>query len=168
MLNVYSLSTFTTGHRPYINYRALYSTYQVGYLVLLLLFSSPELLGSQGELIVYPCSGVRRRRSRRPSVRRPQCSNISSETAWSIKTKFYVEPLWKGGTKVYINGPGHMTKMAAMAIYGNFFSRTRSPMVLKLGMYHWGLKLYKVYINDDPWLTLIYFTTRSNWVTYTF
>ena len=22
----------------------------------------------------------------------------------------------KGGTKVYINGPGHMTKMAAMAI----------------------------------------------------
>ena len=23
-----------------------------------------------------------------------------------------------GGTKVYINGPGHMTKMAAMPIYG--------------------------------------------------
>ena len=27
-----------------------------------LVFSSPEPLGSQGELIVYPCSGVRRRR----------------------------------------------------------------------------------------------------------
>ena len=25
---------------------------------------------------------------------------------------------WEGGTKVYINGPGHMTKMAAMPIYG--------------------------------------------------
>ena len=32
---------------------------------------------------------------------------------WPIKTKFYVEPLWEGGTRVYINGPDHMTKMAA-------------------------------------------------------
>ena len=31
-------------------------------------------------------------------------------------------------------------------------------MILKLGMYHWGLKLYKVYINDDHGLTLTYFT----------
>ena len=29
-----------------------------------------------------------------------------------------MEPPWEGGTKVYINGPGHMTKMAAMPIYG--------------------------------------------------
>ena len=58
-------------------------------------------------------SGVRRRR------RRQQCLNIfSSETALPIKAKFYVEPPWEGGTKVYINGPGHMTKMAAMPIYG--------------------------------------------------
>ena len=28
-----------------------------------------------------------------------------------------------------------------------------------------GLKLYKVYINDDPGLTLTYFTARSKWVT---
>ena len=27
-------------------------------------------------------------------------------------------------------------------------------MILKLGKYHWGLKLYKVYINDDPGFTL--------------
>ena len=38
-------------------------------------------------------------------------------------------------------------------------------MILKLG---WGLKLYIVYINDDPGLTLTYFTARSNWVAYTF
>ena len=31
-------------------------------------------------------------------------------------------------------------------------------MILKLGMQHQGLKLYKVYINDDPGLTLTYFT----------
>ena len=45
-------------------------------------------------------------------------SNIFSETAWPIKAKFYVEPPWEGETKVCINGPGHMTKMAAMPIYG--------------------------------------------------
>ena len=56
---------------------------------------------------------------RRPSSVRPfTFLNIfSSETAWPIKAKFYVEPPWEGVTKVYINGPGHMTKMAAMAIY---------------------------------------------------
>ena len=26
--------------------------------------------------------------------------------------------LWEGGTNVYINNPGHMTKMAAIPIYG--------------------------------------------------
>ena len=38
-------------------------------------------------------------------------------------------------------------------------------MILKLGILHWGLKLYKVNINDDPGLTLTYFTARSNLVT---
>ena len=99
------------------------------------LFSSPAPLGSQGELIVYPSS-------QRPSVgvRRPPFSKIfSSETAWPIKAKFYVEPPWEGGTKVYINGPGHMTKMAATPIYGKnpskiFFSRTGGPIFTKLCM----------------------------------
>ena len=86
-----------------------------------------------GELIGYPW--IRRPSVRRPSVVRPfTFSNIfSSETAWPIKAKFYVEPPWKGGTKVYTNGPGHMTKMAAMPIYGKnpskiFFSRTGRPI----------------------------------------
>ena len=35
-----------------------------------------------------------------------------------IKAKFYVEPPCEGGTKVYVNGPGHMTKMAASPKYG--------------------------------------------------
>ena len=35
-------------------------------------------------------------------------------------------------------------------------------MILKLGMEHYVLKLYKVYINDDPELTTTYFTTTSN------
>ena len=40
------------------------------------------------------------------------------ETTGPINAKFYVEPPWEGRTKVNINGPGHMTKMAAMPIYG--------------------------------------------------
>ena len=60
---------------------------------------------------------VRRRASASSSS--STISNVFfSETAWPIKAKFYVEPPLKGGTKVYINGPGHMTKMAAMPIYG--------------------------------------------------
>ena len=60
-------------------------------------------------------------------------SNIfSSETAWPIKAKFYVEPPLEGGTKVYINSPGQMTKMAAMPIYGKNLKQSSSqePEVL--------------------------------------
>ena len=83
-----------------------------------------------GELIGYPwirCPSVRRRPS--SVVRRPfTFSNIfSSETAWPIKAKFYVEPPWEGGTKVCINGPGHMTKMAAMPIYGKNLKKSSCP-----------------------------------------
>ena len=52
-------------------------------------------------------------------VRRPHTLNIfSSKTTGPIKVKFHMELLWDGGTKVCSNGPGHMTKMAAMPIYG--------------------------------------------------
>ena len=44
-------------------------------------------------------------------------SNISSETTGPIEAKFHVEPPWDGGRKVYSNGLGHLTNMAAMAIY---------------------------------------------------
>ena len=67
---------------------------------------------------------------RRPSasVVRPHFSNIfSSETAWPIKAKFYVEPPWGGGTKVYINDPGHMTKMAAMLKNAQNLKKSSSP-----------------------------------------
>ena len=50
----------------------------------------------------------------RASVHSPTFSDIFfSEITWSIKAKFRVELPWEGGTKVYINGQGHMTKMAA-------------------------------------------------------
>ena len=61
-----------------------------------LIFTSPEPSGSQGELIVYPCSGVRRRRCR---CRQLFLNIFSSETAWPIKAKLYVEPPWEGGNE---------------------------------------------------------------------
>ena len=87
-----------------------------------------------GELIGYTWSVVVRRRRRRPST----ISNVfSSETAWRIKAKFYVELPWEGGTKVCINGPGHMTKMAAKPIYGknpSKISGTGGRISTKFGM----------------------------------
>ena len=41
-----------------------------------------------------------------------------SETNWPINVKFNVGPPWKAGKKIYIDGTGHMTRMAAMPIYG--------------------------------------------------
>ena len=81
-------------------------------------------------------------------------------------------PPWDGGMKVCSNGPGHMTTMAAMPIYGenlkSIFSRTKQPMTLNIGMQHRILQTYQVCSNDNPGLTLTYFMARSNLVPYAF
>ena len=41
-------------------------------------------------------------------------------------------------------------------------------MTLKVGMLHWVLEYYQVYLNEDPGMTLAYFTARSNLVPYAF
>ena len=84
-----------------------------------------------------------------------------------------MKPPWDAGTKVCSNGPGHMPKMAAMPILGKnlkkiFFSGTKRPMTLKVGMHHQALEYYQVCSNDDPEFTLTYFTARSNLVPYAF
>ena len=111
---------------------------EIYFFLLFLFFSFLAHLSRRltGELIGYPWI---RLQSVRQSVRPFTFSNVFfSETAWPIKDKFYVEPPWAGGTKVYINGPGHMTKMAATPIYGKnpskIFSRTGGPIFTKLGM----------------------------------
>ena len=43
---------------------------------------------------------------------------LLSETAWPINAKFHVAPSWEGRNNISINGPGHMTKIADMPIYG--------------------------------------------------
>ena len=60
--------------------------------------------------------------------RRPHSLNIfSSEITRPIKVKFHMELLWDGGTKVCSNDPGHMTKMAAIPIYGKNLKKSSSP-----------------------------------------
>ena len=49
-----------------------------------------------------------------------------------------------------------------------FFSGTKRPMTLKICMQHWMLKYYHICSNDDPGLTLTYFTARSNMVPYAY
>ena len=66
---------------------------------------------------------------------------FSSENAWQIKAKFYVNYLYNMGIDVYINNLGHMAKMAVMPIYGKnpsktFFSGTGGPISKKHGMKH--------------------------------
>ena len=72
----------------------------------------------------------------------------------------------EGGTKVSIIGPGHMTKMANMPLYvkpfKNLLLQNRKSYDLETWPEHLGLKLYNVYINDDPGLTFTYLTSRSN------
>ena len=66
-----------------------------------------------------------------------------------------------------------MTKMAAMPIYGRndlkiSFSGPVRLISTKLGMLHRGLKPTIAFSNDDPRVTLTYYTARSNLVTEAF
>ena len=79
-----------------------------------------------------------------------------------------MKPPWDGGMKIYSKGPGHMTNMAAMFIYVKnlkkiFFSGTKRPMTLIVGMQHRVLKYYQVYSNDNPGLTLTYLRKGQIW-----
>ena len=83
--------------------------------------------------------------------------------------------------KVCSNGLCHLTSMATMPIYGKnlqksskiffsgtkksmtfFFSGTKKSMTLTVGMQHRVLQNFQICSNDDPELTLTYFTARSN------
>ena len=52
---------------------------------------------------------------------------LSPETTGPISIKLHMQPPSIGGKKVYIFGPGHMTKMAAMLKYTQNLKKSRSP-----------------------------------------
>ena len=64
---------------------------------------------------------------------------VSSQTIGPIELKFHVKTPYDKSAKICTKYFGHMTKMAATPIYGKnllkiFFSRTRRPVTLRLGM----------------------------------
>ena len=67
---------------------------------------------------------------------------------------------------MYINNLGHMTKMAAMPIYG----KNPSKIIFSEFKETWReasiAKVLNVYINHDPVMTLTKFMARSTWVAY--
>ena len=103
---------------------------------------------------------------------RPQCSDIS-ETAMQIKAKFFVEPPWVGGTEFCSQHVGHKTKMVGTPIYGknpskNLLLRNWWTDFHKTWYVALGTPAIIVCSNDEPGLTLTYFTARSNFVTLAF
>ena len=69
--------------------------------------------------------------------------------------------------KILKHDAGHMAKISAMPIYGKnpskiFLSGTGGPISTKLGMWYRGLQPIIVCSNDDPQVTLTYFTAMSN------
>ena len=69
--------------------------------------------------------------------------------------------------KTYKYDAGDMNKMTAMSIYGKTLQKLSSPELAGrfpriLVWKHWGLQLIIVCSNDDPGVTLTYFTARSN------
>ena len=72
--------------------------------------------------------------------------------------------------KIHHHFAGHMTKMAAMPIYGKkplkpIFPGTTGQILMKLCMKHQRPKPFIIFANFDPRLTLTYFTARSNFAT---
>ena len=68
--------------------------------------------------------------------------------------------------KIHQHFAGHMTKMAAMPIYGKntlkiFFPGTTGQILMKLCMKHQRPKPFIIGANYDPGLTFTYFTARS-------
>ena len=72
--------------------------------------------------------------------------------------------------EIHEDNAGHMTKMAAMPIYGKytlniFFPETTGMILMKLCMKNQRPKPFIFCSNYDPWLTLTYFIARSNFAT---
>ena len=66
---------------------------------------------------------------------------VSSETIRPFELKFHIKNPYDKLVKIYTNCNGHMTKMATTPIYGKshlsvFFSGTKRPMALGLGVQH--------------------------------
>ena len=84
-----------------------------------------------------------------------------------------MESPWDGRTKVCSNGPGHMTKMAAMPIYGknlkNRLLQNQKADDLETWYAALGAQVLSYLFKRWPWVDLdLFCTAKSNVVPYTF
>ena len=98
------------------------ATYDVSTGYGLAVFSSPEPLGSQGEQGLW----YTHRAGVRPSVVHNFQRSSPLKPLCQSKPNFMQSLLGKGERK-FVYGPGHMTKMAAMPIYGKSLKKSSSP-----------------------------------------
>ena len=99
-----------------------------------------------------------------------QNSNLFfSETSGLFETKFHMKAHGRKEMKIYSNKFGHMTKMAAMTIYGKnpskIFLQNHQADCLETWYVALGLGPIIICSNDDPGMTMTYFIPRSNLVT---
>ena len=93
---------------------------------------------------------------------------FSLEIASLIETWFHVEHPWDGRKNVYSNGPFHMTNMATVPMCGKNHKNLQKADDLESWYAASGTQVLPNYSEDDPWLTLTYFTAMSNLVPYSF
>ena len=86
-----------------------------------------------------------------------------------LKPNFIWSLLGTGERKFFSNGPGHLTKMAVIPIYGKK-SSSLEPKADDLETWYAesGARVLPSCSNDDTGLTLTYFTARSNLLPYAF
>ena len=72
--------------------------------------------------------------------------------------------------KIHQHLAGHLTKMAALPMYGQntlkkIFPETTGHILMKLCIKHQRHRPFIICANYDPWLTLTYFRARSDFAT---
>ena len=76
----------------------------------------------KGELIVYPCSGIRRCRRRRRRRRSPFSNMNISEASRPIAIKFYLKHHWDGGKDAWSFGADQF-RTRRHQVFSNVFDR---------------------------------------------
>ena len=109
-----------------------------------------EHLTSQGELIVYPLSCICRHLSVHNFKRLHLWNRLTNQSKISCGA-----PLWRENESLYKWSSSYDQG-------GRHAHKSRSSMILKLGVQHRGLKrFYKIYINDEPWVNLDLFLRQG-------
>ena len=71
--------------------------------------------------------------------------------------------------KVYINGPGHMTKMAARSkIFKNLLLQNQKAYDFEIWLEASGNGALQNFINHDSGMTLTFFSARSTYIAHAF